>query len=176
MITRIVIPQLFENMEEATLGAWLKPEGATVSEGEAVCELITEKSTFELESPAQGVLLHIVAPAKSIVPVQFIIGLVGDSGDDLSAMEAQVAIENAALRDNDAATGKDASASPIKLDVPTLQVPSTPAEAPSSSGGRVRATPAARRAARDKGVSIEDVAAANPGKVLSEEDVARFAS
>jgi hypothetical protein len=52
MITRIVIPQAFENMEEATIGAWLRSEGDNIAPGDALCELITEKTTFPLEAEA----------------------------------------------------------------------------------------------------------------------------
>jgi 2-oxoglutarate dehydrogenase E2 component (dihydrolipoamide succinyltransferase) len=69
MITRIVIPQAFENMEEATIGAWLKSEGDSVTPGDALCELITEKTTFPLEAEGSGVLRQIAVNEKSIVPV-----------------------------------------------------------------------------------------------------------
>ena len=183
MVFRIVIPQAFENMEEATIGAWRKAEGDAVHVGDALCELITEKTTFDLPSEAEGTLLEITVPEKSIVPVRTIIALVGDPADPRPDARA----ENAALQQdisasstnaNDAATGEALSVP--ALSVPSLSVPSVgaPATAGSAAAGgtRVRATPAARRAAKEAGVAIEDVAARFPGKVLSEEDVRSFAS
>jgi pyruvate dehydrogenase E2 component (dihydrolipoamide acetyltransferase) len=166
MITRIVIPQLFENMEEATIGAWLKAEGDRVAVGEALCELITEKSTFELEAEADGVLRRIVAQEKSIVPVHFIIGLTGEPGDELPDVDA----ENRRMLDNRQPAGKTEEAA---VSVPSSAPVAPPAATP-AVGGRVRATPAARRLAKELGVSLEAVAAAQPGKVLSEDDVRSF--
>lgn len=175
MITYVTVPQYFENMEEATIGAWLKKEGENVSTGDALCELITEKTTFELESEAEGILRRILAPEKSIVPVGFTLAFVGGEDDILPDIEA----ENTALKE----LKKDvADTESPTLKVPSLQVPNVSATAnvaaaatsSTSAGSRVRATPAARRAARDKGVNLEDVAARFPGKVLSEEDVNNY--
>ncbi|HEX8235178.1 MAG TPA: biotin/lipoyl-containing protein [Abditibacteriaceae bacterium] len=166
MITRIVIPQAFENMEEATIGAWLKSEGDSVTPGEALCELITEKTTFPLEAEGSGVLRHIAANEKSIVPVGTVIGLIGEANDELPDIE----IENARLRERLAASKEE----PTQVAVPTLAPTPTSTQAAPAGGSRVRATPAARRAARDRGVDIEEVAKAFPGKVLSEDDVKSF--
>ena len=61
-------------MEEGTFGAWLKNEGDTVQPGDALCELITEKTTFPLEAEGEGILRRIVAGEKSVVPVGAVIG------------------------------------------------------------------------------------------------------
>ncbi len=95
MITYVTVPQYFENMEEATIGAWLKKEGETVAQGDALCELITEKTTFELEAEGEGVLRLILAPEKSIVPVGFTFALIGDENEVLPDIEA----ENTALKE-----------------------------------------------------------------------------
>jgi pyruvate dehydrogenase E2 component (dihydrolipoamide acetyltransferase) len=162
MTTRIRIPQAFENMEEATIGRWLKSEGDALQNGDALCELITEKTTFDFpveHLPAPGVLLKIIAPEKSIVPVGFIIALAGDEGDELP----DVAAENAALleRNQVAQTTTQSVAPP-----PAVRAGSTP-----TTGTRLRATPAARRAAKEHGVSLEELAKQLSGKVLTEEDV-----
>jgi pyruvate dehydrogenase E2 component (dihydrolipoamide acetyltransferase) len=172
MIHHILIPQIFENMEEATIGQWLKAEGETVTPGDALCELITEKTTFQLESDYDGTLRKIIAPEKAVVPVGALVAYIGEVGDELPAHET--ALPEAA---NEPATENLDVAG---LLVPGLSVPSLGSTnaAPESAGagGRVRATPAARRAARERGVAIEDIAAAFPGKVLSEDDVRNFAS
>ncbi len=190
MIIYVTVPQYFENMEEATVGVWLKKEGEAVAPGEPLCELITEKTTFELPAEGEGVLRLILAPEKSVVPVGFTLAIIGDETEPLPDIEA----ENIALKqiEEAAATASASTEPPLSvpqlsvpsLGVPSLNVPSpgaaapptpvTPAAPAAGAGSRVRATPAARRAAREKGVAIEDVAAAFPGKVISEEDVARF--
>lgn len=167
MITRIVIPQAFENMEEATIGAWLKSEGDSVTPGDALCELITEKTTFPLEAAGSGVLRQIAANEKSIVPVGAVIGLIGEAGDELPDIES----ENARLRERLAASKEE----PQQVTIPAVApLAATSTQAAPAGGSRVRATPAARRAARDRGVDIEQVAKAFPGKVLSEDDVRNY--
>ncbi len=161
---RVVLPQLFENMEEATLGAWLQNVGAPIEIGMPLCELITEKTTLELPSESAGVLRLIVAPAKSIVPAGFILALIGDESEEIP----DVSMENAAIV---AQKGPQS-----ELAAPSLSVPSLSIAAPSSDASRVRATPAARRAAKVAGVSLEDVAAKFPGKVLGEDDIKAFGS
>lgn len=163
MIHRVLIPQIFENMEEATIGQWLKSAGDAISPGDALCELITEKTTFQLESEAAGTLRKIVAPEKAVVPVGALVAYIGDEADELPE-ETEQPQATVAATDG----------------LPTLNVPSlsiTPGAAPAApagGGSRVRATPAARRAAKDRGIAIEDVAARYPGKVLGEEDVRNF--
>jgi pyruvate/2-oxoglutarate dehydrogenase complex dihydrolipoamide acyltransferase (E2) component len=153
MVTKIPIPLAFENMEEATIGAWLVEEGQMVREGDPLCELITEKTTFDLPSPAEGVVRLIVLPAKSVAAVGEIICLIGAPEDALPDLE------------NDKSTFTPAA--------PTRSFPPK-RESGKSTFTRIRATPAARRAARESGVAIEDVAAAFPDKVLSEDDVKNF--
>ncbi len=168
---RVAIPQIFENMEEATIGAWLRREGDEIRSGDALCELITEKTTLDLKSEAEGILRRIVAPEKSVVPVNFVIALIGEADEPLPDADA----ENATLREMKMPPPEPGAPN---LSVPALEVAPLVAAAPtiSNAGSRIRATPAARRAAKDAGIDIETVAAANPGKVLSEEDVKIFAA
>ncbi len=177
MITRIKIPQAFENMEEATIGKWLKSEGDAVQNGDALCELITEKTTFDLPAEdlpfenngAIGVLRRVVIAEKSIVPVGTVIALVGNLSDELP----DVAAENAALLEKRQAS----ESTPIAIpDISTASFPIAPRAAASTpaAGSRVRATPAARRVAKARGLSLEEIAATLPAKVLTEDDVIGF--
>ena len=158
---RVVVPQLFENMEEATIGKWLVSEGQTVTREQPLCELITEKVTLELPAETEGTIRQLVAPNKAIVPTGFVIALIGDATEDLP----DVALENANLT-------TDETVAPHPLSAPAREDIQKPAP---SSGGRLRATPAARRAAKVAGVTLEDVAAKFPDKVISEDDVKAYA-
>lgn len=184
MITRIKIPQAFENMEEATIGKWLKSEGDTVGNGDALCELITEKTTFDLPAEdlpfhnngAAGVLRRVVIAEKSIVRVGTVIALVGDLNDELPDVEA----ENAALLANHQAENHQASES-LPMIAPGISiapraVTSTLSASTPAAGSRVRATPAARRVAKERGLSLEEIAASLPAKVLTEDDIIGFSA
>ena len=161
---RVVVPQLFENMEEATIGKWLVEPGQTVTKEQPLCELITEKVTLELPAETEGTIRQLVAPDKAIVPTGFVIALIGDAAEDLP----DVALENANLT-------SDETVAPHPLSAPAREDITPPAKAPAPSGSRLRATPAARRAAKVAGVTLEDVALKFPDKVLSEDDVKAFA-
>ena len=155
----IVIEKWAENLDEATIGGWLKREGDPVAVGDAVAEIITDKATFEWESEVAGVLRKTYAADKSVVPVGYVIGFIGDPEEPLPEVEEQNARLLAARQ-----------ALELKLD----DLAGEPGE-PVGSGRRVRATPAARRRAREAGVSLEEVAAAlGLDGALSEEDVDRY--
>jgi len=156
---KVALPRLFENMEEATIGRWLLREGDAVSIGTALCEVITEKTTLELPSEVAGTLRQLVAPEKAVVPAGFVLALVGEANEPL----IDVSAENAALQ--------TAEAPPVAAPIPS----SNTASEISNSSSRLRATPAARRAAKELGVDLEAVAKQFAGKVLSEDDVNSFA-
>lgn len=167
MIYKVLIPQAFENMEEATIGAWIAKPGEHMHVGAPLCELITEKTTFDLPAENSGAVKHIFAPEKSIVPVGYCIALLGDSNEELSP-EFIEEMENAnkiLLEKRSAATQPSES----KLEV-SLTKPKTPASSALPTG-RIRATPAARRIARERNLDLEKIAASLPGKVLTEQDV-----
>lgn len=156
---RVVVPQIFENMEEATIGRWMVAPGQSVALEQPLCELITEKTTLDLPSEFEGVVRQLVVAEKAVVPVGFVIALIGDENEDLPDVDAQ----NASLK----------GVSPA-IEAPKIEIAAPKTEVVASSG-RLRATPAARRAAREAKVELEAVAAQFPGKVLSEEDVKAFA-
>jgi pyruvate dehydrogenase E2 component (dihydrolipoamide acetyltransferase) len=158
MITQIQIPLAFENMEEATIGEWLVEVGQQVNKEQPLCELITEKTTFEFPSPVEGVLRLIALPTKSVAAVGEVICLIGAADDELPDLET------------------------VKSAIDSNSIPSFPRRRESSAAKstfarrseRVRATPAARRAARERGISLDKIAAAFPDKVLIEDDVNNF--
>ena len=158
---KVVLPRLFENMEEGTIGRWLVSENETVEIGTPLCEVITEKTTLELPCEVAGTVRQLVAPEKAVVPPGFVLALVGEAGEDL----IDVSAENAALQ----------SSPSLSVEAVSSPAPVAASAAPALAGGRLRATPAARRAAKELGVELEQVAEKFPGKVLSEDDVKAFA-
>ncbi len=158
MIRKIAIPKVDANMEEATIGRWLKREGEPVRRGEPLVELITDKAVFEYESPASGILRKIVAPPKSVLPVRYVIALVGDATGPLPEVDEG----NRRLIRDRLAGGPDGSGEGAAA----AKGPDAP--------GRVRATPAARRLAREIGVDIGAVRAKSGCEPVTEEMVRSF--
>ena len=81
MATEIKMPQLGLTMEEGTVERWLKAEGDPVKAGEPLLEITTDKLTNQVEAEADGILLKIVAPEGADVPVQGLLGWIGQPGE-----------------------------------------------------------------------------------------------
>jgi pyruvate/2-oxoglutarate dehydrogenase complex dihydrolipoamide acyltransferase (E2) component len=156
---RISIDRLDANIEEITIGPWMAAEGDRVELGQPLVEIISDKITFDYESEAAGVLRVIVAPERSVVPVHYVIGVIAEPGESLPDYEEHNAALLARARQG-LSVGEAAPAA---------------GTAPEAAAGRVRATPAARRRARELGIDIAAVAAEGKG-VVQVEDVERRAA
>ncbi len=146
------MPKADENMGEGTVARWLVSAGDEVAVDQDVVECIADKGEFMVYAEEAGTLRETYAAEQSVVPVGYILATVGPPDESLP----DVASENAAIvaRAREKLTTR-----------PGLG--SRPSE-------RVRATPAARRLAKEKGVSLADVASRIGGRIVREEDVASF--
>jgi pyruvate dehydrogenase E2 component (dihydrolipoamide acetyltransferase) len=159
MTTRIRVPLLDANTIDVTVTAWRKRPGEGVAAGETIAELTTDKAAFDLESPATGTLLAILAAPPSVVPSGYVIGVIGDPGDSDPDAEADNATLIAAYR---AATGA-APAAPV-----------APAASAQPAAVRVRATPKARRLAQQHGIDLARVQTETGAEVVDEAALAPY--
>jgi len=150
-MTRIIIPQLDANLVDVTVTSWRKQVGDTVTAGESLAELTTDKAVYELEAPAAGTLLDIYAAEKSVVPTGYIVGLIGETDEE----DPDVDAENEAMMI--AYRGPAAAAAPVKDRAP-----------------RVRATPRARRLAQEKGLDLAKIQAETGADVIDEAVLAPY--
>ena len=165
MATEIKLPRLGQGMESGTIVKWLKSEGDEVEKGEALYELDTDKVTQEVEADASGVLLKI-AVAEGEVPVGKTIAVIGEQGESVEvADDAQEEGSPARAREEDRARGREA---------PSEQV--TEIKQPSTTNGRIKASPLARRIARERGIDLSNVAGTGPDGRVVAEDVERAAA
>jgi pyruvate dehydrogenase E2 component (dihydrolipoamide acetyltransferase) len=152
MATRIIMPQGGQDITEGLIVRWIKAEGELVRKGEVICEVETEKAVFEVVSPADGVLLKIVAPAGTKVPILSPIGIVGEPGETVPE-EAQPAVEPTGGRQPDVAE--------IRRRL--------------SEGGpkaeNIKITGRARKLASEKGVDLQAVIGTGPQGRVIEKDV-----
>ena len=163
------MPQMGYDMQEGTVVRWLKSEGASVSVGEAIAEIETDKAVVEFESYASGVLRRVLVLEGATVPVGEPIAIVGEAGEELAEVEAQ-APPTAAAEPTEAAE-PDAS---VEAPAPTsssIPLPGTTAEPASSRDGDVRASPVARRLAEDRGVDLSLIEGTGPGGRITKDDV-----
>ena len=166
LIIRVFIEQFYENLEEATIGRWLKAEGDRVGDQEPLVEIITDKITFELPAPGSGVVRSIISREKSVVPVGCVIGLLGEPDDPLPDVSA----ENRATLER----RQREVESQARIPSPETVAPEASVSERVRDRGKVRATPAARRVARENGMDLAEVAASIGGGLIQEEDVQRW--
>jgi len=153
MPTEVLMPALGMAQETGKLLRWIKNEGDTVTKGEPLMEIETDKVTVEIEAPADGVLGGICAAEGEDVPVGRAIAYVLAAGEDLPQLVA-------------AATATAPGASPAV--VVTTNGSSTEIATPAR---RVLASPKARRLARERGVRIEDLQGTGPHGAVQAADV-----
>jgi pyruvate/2-oxoglutarate dehydrogenase complex dihydrolipoamide acyltransferase (E2) component len=159
MATQILMPSLGMYTIEGELTRWLVADGAEVAADQAILELTTEKSTVEINAPAGGIL-HQVAPAGAVVHVEALLGYVLAPGEQPPAPVA-----GATGSAPDAAAAAAAPRPGVVAAVPAA------AGAGAAAGGPVRASPAARRRAKELDVALEVVTGTGPGGRITEADV-----
>lgn len=155
MATTIVMPQLASTMEKGTIAKWLKQVGDEVTEGEAIIEITTDKVDIEVESPASGILLKILADVGDEVPVKEPVAILGAAGEDVGDI-SEIAVAEAP---QEAQTKTE----------PERDKPVPPK-------GRIFASPRARRLAKESGVDLTAIAGTGPrGRIVSQ-DVKKYAA
>ncbi|HMO41700.1 MAG TPA: pyruvate dehydrogenase complex dihydrolipoamide acetyltransferase, partial [Saprospiraceae bacterium] len=147
------MPRMSDTMEEGNIVSWLKSEGDSVEIGETLAEVETDKATMELDSPEEGVLLHI-AVQEGAVPINGVIAVIGKKGEDWKA-----AIESSGS--NGKAEEAKSAAAPATAEeksspAPVAESDHQPAP-PSDDDKRVKASPLAKNLAKDAGIDIGQV-------------------
>ena len=140
----IRMPRMSDTMEEGNIVAWLKKEGDKVESGQTIAEVETDKATMELDSYTEGVLLHI-AVKEGTVPIDGIIAVIGQPGEDWQAAIAASQGSNGASQPASAGSEKPS---------PAPQPVSSEPLAGESSDQRVKASPLARSIAKEAGVDL----------------------
>ena len=164
MPTEILMPALSPTMEEGTLAKWLVKEGDTVSSGDLLAEIETDKATMEFEAVDEGTIGKIlIAEGTEGVAVNTAIAVLledGESADDIGSAPAAAAAPAPAAKSDDAPGA------------PVAAAPSAPAAAPvANNGTRIFASPLARRIAADKGLDLSQMAGSGPKGRIVKADV-----
>jgi pyruvate dehydrogenase E2 component (dihydrolipoamide acetyltransferase) len=156
MANEVKLPRLGQGMEAGTINKWLKNEGDQVAKGEPLFEVDTDKVTQEVESDFEGVLLKIVL-ASGEAPVGQTIAYIGKEGEEVAAPAPVQTPEPRSAEAN--------------------VVPESPPTAPASAsnGGRIKASPLARRIARERGIDLASLTGTGPEGRIIAEDVERGA-
>ena len=152
----VVMPKLGLTMTEGTVSKWLKKVGDAVSEGEPLFEVETDKLTNTIEASASGVLRHLFVEEGVTVPVLEKVAVIAAADEDIAGLLGG------------AAPAPAAAAAPTPAAAPAA----SPAE--KKAGGRVIASPAAKKLAKEKGIDLTLVTGTGPNGRITEDDVKNY--
>ena len=168
MAAEVKLPRLGQGMESGTIVKWLKAEGDAVKKGEPLYELDTDKVTQEVEAEAAGVLLKIAVP-EGEVPVGTTIAFIGEQGE--SVPEAS---ENGKPKPQvEEPTPEEPKAEAKEQE---SEAEAEPAAEPRKAGERIKASPLARRIARERGIDLATIRGTGPDGRIIAEDLDRAAA
>ena len=147
----ISMPRLSDTMEEGTVASWLKNIGDKVEEGDILAEIETDKATMEFESFYEGVLLHIGVQEGESAKVDSLLTIIGPEGTDVSTLVT--AHKDGSISTATVEAKKETSTPETKqIEEQTAVIPQS-----NNTGGRIFASPLAKKIAKDKGINLADV-------------------
>jgi pyruvate dehydrogenase E2 component (dihydrolipoyllysine-residue acetyltransferase) len=167
--TDIVMPRLSDSMEEGTILRWIKSQGDDVAVGDELVEIETDKANMVYEADAAGTLIEILAGEGDTLPIGETIARVGEPGEAGGDGAGPTAEPEPKPEEGDEQ----------REEAPEAERPSAPtataeAEAPAPAGdGRVKASPLARRVARERGLDLAGIPGSGPGGRIVKADVER---
>src|SRR5919202_828106 len=152
MVTELKVPNLGMDMEEADIIRWLVQEGDEVEKGDPVLEIDTDKTSYERQAPASGAIRNLHGEEGETVPVGATLAYITAPGEKVpKPPEARVGGESEVGEDK-----------PFERDVASQVAKKRPEAPHSEDGRRVRASPAARRAAAERDLPIENIPGSGP--------------
>ena len=160
------MPKMSYDMQQGTVVRWLKDEGEQIVSGEVIAEIETDKATVEMPAYINGVMGRIVVETGRTVPVGELIAIITQQGETLPPLTMQYT-EEVPSEEASPAQGSSQSSEAIPLPAASSSVSSAPA-------GEVKASPIARRLARERGIDLTRVTGSGPGGRIVEADILSF--
>ncbi len=176
----VKMPRLSDTMEEGTVAKWHKAIGDTVEEGDVLAEIETDKATMEFEAFQEGTLLHIGVEEGETSPVESILAILGEEGEDISDLleggggsekssdekdkQEKTESKDQAAEKEEEQSGEDS------------EQPSDKQKSESTEGGRIKASPLAKKLAEEKGIDLSEVQGSGEGGRIVKRDIDDFKS
>jgi pyruvate dehydrogenase E2 component (dihydrolipoamide acetyltransferase) len=157
------MPRLSDTMTDGTVSSWLKKVGDAVEEGDILAEIETDKATMEFESFYEGTLLHIGVEEGQTAPVDSLLAIIGPAGTDVSAVVASGGVVAAPATETKTEVKKEAA--PVAEETSTVS---------NNSGGRIFASPLAKKIAQDKGFNLADIKGSGENGRIVKKDVENY--
>jgi len=162
----LFMTQLSPTMTEGKIARWLKQEGDRLESGEILAEVETDKATMEMEVVDEGILHKILAPEGATVAVGTPIAIIAEEGEEVPA---DYVPENSTEAESVVTPDPEAAAQPSVE--PIAPAPAEPAPAPVARTGRIKASPLARRLARQKGINLAAITGTGPNGRIVKADI-----
>lgn len=166
----VKMPKLSDTMTEGVVAEWHKKVGDPVESGELLAEIETDKATMEFDSFQDGVLLHIGVEAGETAPVDSILAILGETGEDISELLKSGATPAPVVET--ATEEKAPNPAPAPVPMPTQ----TPAPTPVNTeiNGRLKASPLAKKMADERGINLSSVTGSGDGGRVVKRDIENF--
>ena len=175
------MPKLSDTMEVGVIAEWHKKVGDEVSSGEVLAEIETDKATMEFESFDDGVLLHIGVEKGGSAPVNDILAIIGEKGEDVAAILKEEAAKAPAKEEKKEEAPKAAAPAP-KVEAPApapvakteTKVVKSVAVSAAPSNGKIVASPLARRMAEERNINLKFVSGTGDGGRIIKRDIENY--
>jgi pyruvate dehydrogenase E2 component (dihydrolipoamide acetyltransferase) len=172
MASDVFMPRLSDSMEEGTVLKWLVDVGGDVKRGEPLVEIETDKANMTYEADTDGVLIEVLAQEGETLPIGQVIARVGEAGEKPSGDGSRVKGDGKAEPEAEEAPEEERAAAETREPEAEAE-PVTPHPSPvaTDGNGRVKASPVARRMAREMGVELAQLEGSGPGGRIVKADV-----
>jgi len=175
----VYMPKLSDTMTEGVVAAWTKKVGDAVQSGEVLAEIETDKATMEFESFYDGVLLHIGVETGKAAPVNSVLAIIGQAGEDITAVLANAAAGAPGASTTAEAPAPDPTPAPVAESTPNPAPAAAPVatstSAPvASNSDRVFASPLAKKLAAERGIDIQAVGGTGENGRIVKRDVDHY--
>src|SRR5690349_7029531 len=173
MATDVLMPRLSDSMEEGTVLKWIVQPGGEVKRGEPLVEIETDKANMTYEADTDGVLIEVLAQEGETLPIGQVIARIGSADEEVTGDRSQVTEpEPAAEEAEPEAEPEPAEPEPVAAAAESrVTSPEQPAREAGDGNGRVKASPVARRMARELGVELARLEGSGPGGRIVKADV-----
>ena len=174
MAVKVMMPKGSDTMTEGKVLKWLKKEGDAISTGDGVVEIETDKVNMEVEAMGSGVLRKILVAVDKVVPVGELLAVIAKADEDISALVKANGAGNAGVKSPESGVRSPEPGASAQHPAPSTQPPA-PSPAP-EAGGRVLASPLAKRMAKEMGLEIAQITGTGPNGRIIRQDVERRAA
>jgi len=164
----IMMPRLSDTMTDGTVATWLKKVGDAVEEGDMLAEIETDKATMEFECFYEGTLLYIGVQEGETAPVDSLLTIIGPAGTDISALVASGGTSSVE------AETAPSEIKQVKKEEEVVETTTTTNTTTNNSGGRIFASPLAKKIATDKGINLADVKGSGENGRIIKKDVENY--